>query len=138
VSSTVRIIGWAIAGFAVLAVIAAFLPWISGTVSVNGIGDSDTGATDGVLTATLGVVAGIFGVVSAAIAKRSGLHLTAGIIAVVAGALITLIAVIDIFDVLDAEDTWGLGFEVGFGLWLTLFAGIAVVIAGIAAVVKRT
>ncbi|HEY9312667.1 hypothetical protein [Williamsia sp.] len=137
VSSAVRIIGWVIAGFAVLTIIAAFLPWISGTVTVNGIGDSDTGATDGVLTLSLAVVAGIFGVASALIAKRSGLHLTAGIIGVVTGALITLIAVIDIADVYDAENTWGFGFEVGFGLWITLVAGIALIISGVAAVVKR-
>jgi hypothetical protein len=137
VSSAVKIIGWVIAAFGLLTVIAAFLPWITGIIEVNGLGDSDTGATDGVLTLILGAIALIFGVVSALIAKRSGLHLTAGIIAVVTGILTVLIAMVDIADVRDAENTFGLGFEVGIGLWLTVVGGIGLVLAGIAGIVKR-
>lgn len=136
VSSAVRIIGWVIAGFAALVAFSAFLPWMTwGPISVNGLGDSEFGAKDGLVTLILAVIAGAFGVVSAAIAKRSALHLVAGIVAVVMGLLIIGASVIDITDITDDP---GSGLEVGIGLWLTLVGGIALVIAGIAAIVKRT
>ena len=122
-----------IAALGLLTVIAAFLPWVTGIVEVNGLGDSDYGVKDGMITLVLGLVAAIFGVVSALIAKRSPLHLVAGIIALIAGLLIVLTSTIDIADISDYSPL----LEVGFGLWLTLIAGIGLVIAGIAGIVKR-
>lgn len=132
-SKAVKIIGGVIAALGLLTVIAAFLPWVTGIVEVNGLGDSDYGVKDGMITLVLGLVAAIFGVVSALIAKRSPLHLVAGIIALIAGLLIVLTSTIDIADISDYSPL----LEVGFGLWLTLIAGIGLVIAGIAGIVKR-
>ncbi|WP_146240437.1 hypothetical protein [Williamsia limnetica] len=140
VSQAVKIIGLVIGVFAVLVAIAAFLPWISGTISESGLGGDGDGSNDGVLTLVLAVIAGIFGVVSVLINKRSALHLTAGIVAVVTGLLVALIAIIDIADVMDAKDTGevlGITVDVGIGLWLTLVGGIGLVIAGIAGIIKR-
>lgn len=140
VSSAVKIIGLVIGVFAALTAVAAFLPWVSGAISVNGLGSSDasTKATDGVLTLIMAVVAGIFGVVSTLTTKRSPLHLTAGIIALVLGLLVVVIAFIDIADVQDTADKLGAAFEVGIGLWLTLAGGIGLAVAGVAGIVKRT
>ncbi|MDV7135060.1 hypothetical protein [Williamsia muralis] len=132
-SKAVKIIGGVIAALGLLTVIAAFLPWVTGIVEVNGLGDSDYGVKDGMITLVLGLVAAIFGVVSALIAKRSPLHLVAGIIALITGLLIVLTSAIDIADISDYSPL----LEVGFGLWLTLIAGIGLVIAGIAGIVKR-
>lgn len=132
-SKAVTIIAGVIAALGLLTVIAAFLPWVTGIVEVNGLGDSDYGVKDGMLTLILGLVAAIFGVVSALIAKRSALHLVAGIIALITGLLIVLTSTIDIADISDYSPL----LEVGFGLWLTLIAGIGLVIAGIAGIVKR-
>ncbi len=142
VSQAVKVIGLVIAVIAVVIAISAFLPWVSGTFSESGLGggDSDTDANDGVLTLVLAVIAGIFGVISVLIAKRSGLHLTAGIVAVVTGILVALIAIVDITDILDAKETaevFDITIDVGIGLWLTLVGGIGLVIAGVAGIIKR-
>ncbi|GAC68967.1 DUF5336 domain-containing protein [Gordonia soli] len=134
VSSIVGIISWAIVGISVLVLISAFLPWVTGPVTVNGVGTSDTGATDGIITLVLALIAGGVAAASAIIRKQSVLHLIAGIVAIVAGLIVIAIAAVDISDVGDIEF---FGFKVGIGLWLTLVFGILLTIAGIAAVVKR-
>jgi hypothetical protein len=133
VSNAVKIIGGVIAAFGLLAIISAFLPWMTGFVEVSGLGDSDYGVKDGLVTLILGAIGGIFGVISALISKRSALHLVAGIIAVITGLLIVLTSFIDIADISDLSPL----VEVGYGLYLTLIAGIGLVLGGIAAIVKR-
>lgn len=108
--------GWGVVVGAVLTIIAAFLPWASV------FGQTITGVeegSDGVITIALAVLAGIFGLVRALTGQR-----WAAIVAILFGLLTTLIAVIDIVDVMEFDIT------VGIGLWLTLVGGIVMVIAG--------
>lgn len=134
VAPIVRTIGWIIAGLGALVVVAAFLPWLKlGGRSVSGIGGEDVGgAKDGVVTLFLALIAIGFGLPRALIGGRSGMHLTAGIIAVVCGTLIALTALVDIGDVND------LGLDVGVGLWLTFVGGFGLLGVGIWGIVKRT
>lgn len=127
---------WATAGAAFVVFISAFLPW----VSVAGSSFSGTsGGRDGVFTLILGLIAGAVAVSAIFLAaKQQLLPRAAGIAAIVAGVLITLIAIIDILDVSDVQDrNFGLLIEVsvGFGLWLTLIAGLALLGLGIATLI---
>lgn len=133
-SRAVGVIAWAIVGAGLLTALAAFLPWVSGLITVNGIGTSDVGATDGIITLVLGALAAVLGVVSALIRKRSAIHPIAGIVALLAGALIVIVAVVDIGSV---GDLAVLGVHVGIGLWVTALAGIVMALVGIGAIVKR-
>ncbi|OZC33062.1 hypothetical protein CJJ17_17420 [Gordonia polyisoprenivorans] len=135
VSPAVRIIAALIATTGALTVLAAFLPWVSGFVTVTGVGNSEVGATDGVITVVLGGFALVAGTVSALLGRRSALHLIASIGALLLGAVTVLIAAADISSVGDLS---ALGITVGIGLWLTLLAGIVMSLAGGAAIVKRT
>ncbi|WHU46917.1 hypothetical protein QNM97_23650 [Gordonia sp. L191] len=135
VSPAVRIIAALIATTGALTVLAAFLPWVSGFVTVTGVGNSEVGATDGVITVVLGGIALVAGTVSTLLGRRSALHLIAGIGALLLGAVTVLIAAADISGVGDLS---ALGITVGIGLWLTLLAGIVMSLAGVAAIVKRT
>lgn len=149
IDSTARMIGWAIAATGVLVAIAAFLTW--GTVEgfgqsfdVNGVTGSDIpndeDAKDGILTLILAIP-----VIGFAVVRGIGqLSLTAAIIGTVAGALVTLIAIVDIDDIASLEDEFGPGAgaagveaSVGIGLWLTLAGGIAMALVSIFGIVKR-
>jgi hypothetical protein len=147
--STARMLGWVLAGTALVVGIAAFLTW--GTVElggqsfdINGVSGSDVPgddeAKDGIITLIFAIPVLGFGVVRA----FGSLSLTAGIIGTVMGALIALIAVIDIVDIQDKKDelgsvpgAGGIDVSVGIGLWLTLAGGIAMTLVGVAAIVKR-
>ncbi|WLP88457.1 DUF308 domain-containing protein [Gordonia sp. NB41Y] len=135
ISVAVSVIAGLIAFSGLVLIVSAFLPWVAGFVTVKGLGDSDTGATDGALTLVIGAVLLILGGVSAIIRKRSVLHPIAGVVAVLAGALTALIALVDINDVRDLSF---LDVHVGIGLWLTLVFGVLAAIVGIAAIVKRS
>jgi hypothetical protein len=149
IDSTARMIGWAIAATGVLVAIAAFLTW--GTVEgfgqsfdVNGVTGSDIPnddeAKDGILTLILAIP-----VIGFAVVRGIGqLSLTAAIIGTVGGALVTLIAIVDIDDIASLEDQFGPGAaaagveaSVGIGLWLTLAGGIAMALVSIFGIVKR-
>jgi hypothetical protein len=149
IDSTARMIGWVIAATGVLVAIAAFLTW--GTVEafgqsfdVNGVTGSDIpnddDAKDGILTLILAIP-----VIGFAVVRGIGqLSLTAAIIGTVAGALVTLIAIVDIDDIASLEDQFGPGAaaagveaSVGIGLWLTLAGGIAMALVSIFGIVKR-
>jgi len=141
-------IGWILAGTAVVVGIAAFLTW--GTVEVldqsfdvNGVTGSDIpgddDVTDGIFTLIFAVAVLGFGVVRA----FGSLSLTAGIIGTVLGALTTLVAIIDIADFQDKEDEaraisgGAVDASIGIGLWLTLAAGAAMLLVGIVGIIKR-
>ncbi|MGW5524665.1 hypothetical protein [Gordonia sp. NPDC003950] len=134
VSRAVGVIAWGIVGAGLLTAVAAFLPWVSGLITVNGIGTSDVGATDGIITLVLGALAAVLGMVSALIRKRSAIHPIAGIVALLAGVLTVIVAVVDIGSV---GDLAALGVHVGIGLWLTALAGVVLTLVGIGAIVKR-
>ncbi|QRY63833.1 hypothetical protein JVX90_06395 [Gordonia sp. PDNC005] len=141
---------WGVVGAAVVVIIAAFLPWvsISGFVndSASGVGDGK----DGVITLILGLIAGaVAGAAVFLTAKQAALPLAAGATAVVTGIISVLVAIVDIADVSDAANDFnsgstspfGTSFDVeahvGFGLWLTLVAGLALVAAGVAVIILR-
>ena len=126
----------ATAAVAFVVFVAAFLPWVSfdgGSVS------GAQGGGDGVFTLIVAVIAGA--VAAAAIfltARQQMLPRIAGIVSVVVGVIVTLIAIVDISSVGDSQVT-GFGFvfdfSVGFGLWLTLVGGLAFIAVGIATLV---
>ena len=147
IDSTARMLGWIIAGTGVLVVIAAFLTW--GTIEgfgqsfdINGVTGSDLPGDDqtrdGILTLILAIAAIGFAVVRA----FGQLSLTAAIVGAVAGALIVLIAIVDMVDISNTGDDLpggGAGIEVsiGIGLWLTLVGGLAMALVSIFGIVKR-
>lgn len=109
---------------AALVVIGAFLPWASVLdLSVNGID------ADGKLTLSLAIVGG--GALLAGRGRKWGL-----VVMVIAAALVTLIAFVDLDDVEGLADQVGI-VETGFGLWLTTFAGLAWLVVSIVLLVKR-
>ncbi|GAC79854.1 hypothetical protein SAMN04488550_1890 [Gordonia malaquae] len=141
---------WGVVGAAVVVIIAAFLPWvtISGFVndSASGVGDGK----DGVITLILGLIAaGVAGAAVFLTAKQAALPLAAGVTAVLAGVISVLVAIVDIADVSDAANDinsgstspFGTSFDieahVGFGLWLTLVAALALVATGVAVIILR-
>jgi hypothetical protein len=146
--STARLIGWLIAATAVIVGVAAFLTW--GTIElggqsydINGVTGSDVPnddeAKDGVITLILALVVLGFGVVRA----FGPLQLTTAIIGAVAGALVVLIAIVDIADIQEQKDeiaaisAGAAEASVGIGLWLTLAGGILMALISAWGIVKR-
>lgn len=101
-----------------LVVIGAFLTWA--TVSGFGQSESATGLDeDGTITLIIGIAT-----IGAALFLKGRNRMIAVLIG---GALVTLIAVIDVVDVMTAADDFeGLEASVGIGLWLTLLGGIGI------------
>jgi hypothetical protein len=141
-------IGWLLAATAIVAAVAAFLTWgtieaLGESYDVNGVTGSDLPgddeATDGIITLVFAIAVLGFGVVRA----FGPLSLTAGIIGTVLGALISLVAIVDIADFQDKKDEaraisgGAVDASIGIGLWLTLAAGAAMLIVGVAGIVKR-
>jgi hypothetical protein len=145
--STARMIGWILAGTALVVGIAAFMTW--GTIEfqgrsfdINGVTGSDVPgddeAKDGIITLIFAIPVLGFGIVRA----FGSLSLTAGIIGTVMGTLIALIGVADIVDIQDKKEdleivAGGVEVSIGIGLWLTLIGGIAMTVVGIFGIVKR-
>jgi hypothetical protein len=144
--STARMIGWILAGTALVVGIAAFLTW--GTIEfqgrsfdINGVTGSDVPgddeAKDGIITLIFAIPVLGFGIVRA----FGSLSLTAGIIGTVMGTLIALIGVADIVDIQDKKEEFeaigGVEVSIGIGLWLTLIGGVAMALVGIVGIVKR-
>lgn len=138
-SSTARLLGWVIAALGALTFVFAFLPWATvGDLSVDGIGGSDVGgAKDGVITLPLGVVCVVAGLSGALARRRGPLQLAMPIVSLVMGILIAVTALVDIGDVSDQPSAGFFVVSVGIGLYLTLFAGLALVAVSVAAIVKR-
>lgn len=144
---------WASVAFGLLAFIGAFLTWASVTVSANMFGQSSSqtetvsglDADDGIFTLILGLLAaGLALAALFAAAQLPILRLAAAVASVVAGVIITAIALWDIIDIAniagDIEETLpGMGMNVdagsGFGLWLTLLCGVGLLAAGVYALV---
>jgi hypothetical protein len=117
----------------VVAIIAAFLTWVSASDGALSISVKGTdGGRDGNITLVLGIAVAI---VAGLLAWRTILGLSIG--TMVLGALIAIVAIIDISDPDGDSDLKSLGVDVsiGVGLWLTLAAGIAVLAAGLWALV---
>jgi hypothetical protein len=116
---------------AALAVVAAFLPWITaatifGDVSRSGI----DGGGDGVVTAILGVVVAVVAITT----RRSKGDRGSGIAIVICALIIVGISVYDYFSVNDRIndiDRRYVDASVGIGLYLTIAAGVAGVVAGV-------
>lgn len=138
-----RVLGWVIGGFGLLIVLAAFLPWLTiPGFSVSGLGGHGAGTKDGVVTLPLGLIAAGLGLARGVATRRSGLQLTAAIIALVIGVIVAITGLVDIGSVGNqnnlSEAFGGVHVSVGFGLILTLLAGIGLTISSIIGVVKRT
>jgi hypothetical protein len=146
--STARMIGWLIAATAAIVGVAAFLTW--GTVElggqsfdINGVSGSDVPgddeAKDGIITLILAIPVLGFGIVRA----FGPMQLTTGILGTVMGALITLIAIVDIADIQEKKDEiaalsgGSAEASVGIGLWLTLAGGILMAIVSVVGIIKR-
>jgi hypothetical protein len=109
---------------AALVVIGAFLPWASVlNLDINGV------EADGKLTLILAIVGG--GALLVARGRMWGL-----ITMLIASALVTLIAFVDLNDVEGFADQVGL-VDTGSGLWLTTIAGVAWLVVTIVLLVRR-
>jgi hypothetical protein len=146
--SVARMIGWILAGTAIVVAVAAFLTWgtvgvLDSSYDVNGVTGSDIPGddepNDGIITLIFALAVLGFALVRA----LGALSLTAGIIGTVLGALITLVAIIDIADFQDTKDEvralsgGAVDVSIGIGLWLTLAAGAVMLVVGVVGIVKR-
>jgi hypothetical protein len=124
---------WVMIVGATLALLGAFLPWATASavfvsVSKNGIDG------DGKLTAVLAVVTGILVLTYLRSASRQAAVL---VIVGVLGAIVALVGVADFVDVsskigdLTTEEQRLVSISVGIGLYLTIAAGVAIVVGGI-------
>lgn len=156
VSSAAKLIGWVIVGLCVLAIIGCFGTWVSATISstlgqhadmsMNGYGQVSSSmgrggsadeTKDGVLVTILAIIVAI-----PAVVRGIGKMPTLGaIFAVVGGLLITIIGFVDIGDVGDTEAPMGTSVDIsastGWGLWLVTIVGIAMLLVGVAGLIKR-
>lgn len=107
-------------------VVGAFLPWATaGSFSKAGT------EGDGSITLVLGIAAAALGALG--LLKRSrGMRIGS----VVAAALVVLIAVIDMADVGSAE-VFGISFEIGIGLYMTLVGGLGALLGAVLALRRR-
>jgi hypothetical protein len=111
---------------AVVVGIGSATTWVeAGAFTKTGLDDSD-----GVITLPLAIIAAVF----ALIRMVGKLPTTAAIVGLVVGLLLTLIGFVDVADVRDRSD---LGVDVGYGLWMVLAGGIAMVVVSIAGIIKR-
>jgi hypothetical protein len=116
---------------AALAVVAAFLPWITaatifGNLSRSGI----DGGGDGVVTAVLGAVVATVTFAT----RRNDNDRGAGIAIVLCSLIVVAISVYDLFSVNDRIndiDRRYVDASVGIGLYLTIVAGVGGVVAGV-------
>jgi hypothetical protein len=127
-------IGWLLIGTALVALIAALLPWayVFG-VSIRGT----DGNGDGNATLLFAIVVAVMGIVVAAGAGK----VWTSIVACVFSALIVLVSLIDLSDVTNVASNDGLGgiaVDIGPGLWLSLVAGGAALGASIVGIARRT
>ena len=116
---------------AAVAILSSFLPWASlnagafGSYSVNGLNG------DGWFILILAVVALVLACLNDV---KSSLPKSFAIGVIVAGALSTIVTLIDVFGVNKyAVDFNGYGVSIGFGLILALIASIAIVVTGLLA-----
>jgi hypothetical protein len=126
-------VGWALIGTALVALIAALLPW----AYVFGISIRGTdGNGDGNATLFFALVVIVMGIVVAA----GGGRVWTSIVACVFASLIVLLSLIDLSDITNVASNDGLGgvsVGVGPGLWLSLLAGLAALAASIVGIARR-
>jgi hypothetical protein len=143
--STAKLIGWVIASTGLIVGVAAFLTWLTAErggdefafrgLGLETVGGVDIEAGPGLFTLILAAV-----VLGFAVARGFGaLSLTAAILGVVMGSLVTLttIGVAADDDPIEMELTSGADFTIGVGLWLTLSAGVLMLVVSILGIVKR-
>ena len=108
---------------AVVVGIGSVTTWVeAGTFTKTGLDNAD-----GVITLPLAIIAAVF-----ALVRLVGrIPTTAAIAGLAVGLLLTLIGFVDVADIRD------LGVDVGYGLWMVLAGGIAMVLISIAGIIKR-
>src|SRR5262245_14356632 len=130
---TAKLIGWVIASTGMIVGAAAFLTWLTAErggdelafrgLGLETVGGNDIEAGPGLFTLILGAV-----VLGFAVARGFGaLSLTAAILGVVMGSLVTLttIGVATDDDPIELPQlASGVDWTIGVGLWLTLSAGV--------------
>jgi uncharacterized oligopeptide transporter (OPT) family protein len=131
---------WLVIGGAVAAIVAAFLPWITATAAFVGSVHRNGLDGDGQITLVLGVAAVVLAVVAL---RGNPAPLAALVIVAGLGALIAVIGVIDYVDAknrigdLTAEERRLIAISIGAGLYLTIAAGIAVVVGAVFGAVSQ-
>ena len=131
---------WLVIAGAVVAIVAAFLPWITATAAFVGSVSRNGLDGDGQITIVLGVAAVVLAVVAL---RGHSAPLAALVIVAGLGALIAVIGVIDYVDAknrigdLTAEERQLIAISIGVGLYLTIAAGIAVVVGAVLGAVSQ-
>ncbi|MGB6245518.1 hypothetical protein [Gordonia sp. (in: high G+C Gram-positive bacteria)] len=135
-TQTVTMFLWGIVGAAVLAFIAAFLPWATAAGrSVSGLSDG----RDGVITLVLAIITAALAAAAISMpASLRDLPLIAGLTAIVTGVVLIVVSLVDILDVQDRNrdlgvfgEITGIEVSVGYGLWLTLLTGLLLIVLGL-------
>jgi hypothetical protein len=111
-----------------LAVIGAFLTWAK--VSVPGLSVSFSGTSDEVKDGWYTLIAGIVILLVGVLMFAQGAKRWHGAVALLGGAIILVFTIIDI---VDADE----GVGIGFGLWMTVVAGVLAVVGGVMAMMAR-
>ena len=125
---------WLVVAGAVAAIVAAFLPWISATAAFVASESRNGLDGDGQITIVLGVAAAVLAVVAL---RGHPAPLAALVIVAGLGALIAVIGVIDYVDArnrigdLTAEERQLVAISIGAGLYLTIAAGIAIIVGAV-------
>jgi len=132
-----RVVGFLMAGAALLAVIGSFLPWaeaLGGLVQKNGT------EGDGAITLILALIGGGLSL-AVALGRRRRTAIWTGLGVFACGSLIAAVAAYDLADLNHIieetsreENLFDPGLSAGTGLYLTLVAGIAMALISIVAV----
>ncbi|WP_446665500.1 hypothetical protein [Flexivirga sp. B27] len=149
VGGAARSFGWLAVVAGIVAIVGCFGAWVSinmgmfGDLSMNGFGqvsgtvrESPDEVKDGVIVTILAVIVLVFGLLRGV----GKIPLAAAIVTAVMGALslaVTIYDVVDINDKISGANSEGMSAGVGWGLWLSLVASVAMLLIGIVGMIKR-
>lgn len=136
------VLQFVVAGAGLLAVVGAFLPWVSVSASFGGASFNETvsgiDGSDGWISLVLGLIAAVAAVAAAVLPVRgTPLRLISGIVAVVAGLIVAGVGGYDLTNAasLASKSSSLVHTSTGVGLYLTVVAGVVLLGAGIGAIV---
>lgn len=137
-----QILQFVIAGAGLLAIIGAFLPWasVSASIGASSFNKSVSGidGSDGWITLFVGLIAAAVAVAAAVLPSTIGpLRLISGIVAAIAGLIVAGLGGYDLANVTSVASKYSslVNASTGFGLYLTVFAGVLLLGLGIASIV---
>lgn len=136
-----RILQFVIAGAGLLAIIGAFLPWasVSASIGASSFTKSVSGidGSDGWITLFVGLAAAVAVTAAVVPSTSAPLRLISGIVAAIAGLIVGGLAGYDLANITSVASKYSslVNASTGFGLYLTVFAGVLLLGLGITSTV---